>query len=212
MSQRTPDSGSPYRADPADFSPDAPGARYQWPGPDTPGARDEEEPDPDWPGDVPPAAPWLAPPGRGALGDSAGRRSAHPLTLAAIAVVAAAVGVVAALLIANKPASTPSATPSSPPSAAAPAVGGGGAITGGGNGGAGEQLFLAGKVTAVSPTSITISGQGQQFTAAITSSTKFTGVSGASRIKTGDLVALQVSGYGTGHEVATAVQDPAQLP
>jgi Domain of unknown function (DUF5666) len=72
--------------------------------------------------------------------------------------------------------------------------------------------MLGGKVVAVSATSITLTGQGQQFTAAITSSTQFSGVSGVNGIKVGDTVLAQMSGYGTGHMVATSIQDPAQLP
>jgi hypothetical protein len=130
--------------------------------------------------------------------------------VAAVAVIAATLGVVVAMVVANRSPSAPPAT-SSPPSAAAPALGGGGAVTGGGGGGQGE-LFLGGKVVAVSPTSITLTGQGQQITAAITGSTKFTGVSGASGIKVGDMVTAQISGYGTSHAVATAIQDPPQMP
>jgi hypothetical protein len=78
----------------------------------------------------------------------------------------------------------------------------------GGGGGGGGHLLIAGKVTAVSATSITITGQGHVFTAAITSSTKFTGVSGPSGIKVGALVAAQITGYDSAHPVATAIQDP----
>jgi hypothetical protein len=195
MTQPTPGIGSPHRVSPA-RGVSRPDDAY-------------EEPDPDWPEDGPPAPPWTSQPGHGAPGDDAKQRRPHALTMAAVAVIAATLGVVVALLIANRSPSAPSAT-SSPPSAAAPALGGNGAISGGGGGGG--EMFAGGKVVAASPTSITLTGQGQQITAAITSSTKFTGVSSASKIKVGDLVMAQISGYGTSHPVAITIQDPAQFP
>jgi hypothetical protein len=233
MSQPTPGPRSPHSSGPVpDASRGAAGAGDEEPGrdgrPST--AREQsgpgwpgvayEEPDPEWPDEdaVPapswPAPPWPAPPGRATPGGDGSRRRAHALTVAAVAVIAATLGVVVALLIANRSAGTPSAT-SSPPSATTPALGtGGGAITGGGSsgGGGGGEMLLGGQVVAVSSTSITVTGQGQQITAAITSSTKFTGVSGASQIKVGAEVTAQISGYGTSHAVATAIQDPAQFP
>jgi Domain of unknown function (DUF5666) len=72
---------------------------------------------------------------------------------------------------------------------------------------------MGGTVTAVSATSITLSGgQGHTFTAAITGSTRFSGVSGAAGIKAGDRVTATITGYGTGHLTASSIQDHAQIP
>lgn len=71
---------------------------------------------------------------------------------------------------------------------------------------------MGGQVTKVSSTSITISGQNHQITAAITNSTKLSGVSSARQIKDGDEITAQITGYGSGHVVATAIQDPASMP
>ena len=138
-------------------------------------------------------------------------RRSHSLTIAAVAIAAFAAAVVAAVLIVGGLTGPPSTAGSA--SSAAPAQGsqdggaaGGGPVTGGGGGGG--QLFLGGKVTAVSATSITLTGQGQSFTAAITRSTKFTGVRGPSGIKVGTEVSAQITGYDSGHPVATAIQDP----
>jgi hypothetical protein len=145
------------------------------------------------------------------------RRRSHPLTVAAVVIAAAVIGVVAAVLIVGRPAGSPAAatTPagSAPAQGSAPGAGLGSSVPGsgvglGGGGGAGERLFLGGRVTAISVTSITLAGQGQLFTAAITSSTRFTGVRGPSGIKAGDLVTVQITGYGSGHPVATGIQDP----
>jgi hypothetical protein len=145
------------------------------------------------------------------------RRRSHPLIVAAVVIAAAVIGVVAAVLIIGRPAGSPAAatTPagSAPAQGSAPGSGLGSTAPGsglglGGGGGAGGNLFLGGRVTAISATSITLTGQGQMFTAAITSSTRFTGVRGPSGIKAGDLVTVQITGYGSGHPVATGIQDP----
>jgi hypothetical protein len=177
------------------------------------------QPEDDWPEDDQPAPPWPGPPGFGVPGgQTPRRRHTRPLIVAVIAMAGAAAGAAIALFLVSGPTTSPSAaSTASPPSAAAPGDGNGAfpGGAGGGNGiggGSGQMLFLGGKVTAISGTSITITGQGQDFTAAITSSTRFTGVHGASGIKTGDLITAQISGYGTGHPVATAIQDPAQMP
>jgi Domain of unknown function (DUF5666) len=142
-------------------------------------------------------------------------RRSHSLTIAAVAIAAFVAAVVAAVLIVGGLTGSPSTAGSA--SSAAPTQGaqgggaaGGGPVIGGGGGGGGGggQLFLGGKVTAISETSITLTGQSQTFTAAITSSTKFTGVRGPSGIKVGAEVTAQITGYDSGHPVATAIQDP----
>ena len=88
---------------------------------------------------------------------------------------------------------------------------GGGALPGTGSGGTGT-LFVIGKVTAVSGTSITVGGPGHTVKAAVTGSTRITGtVSGISGIKVGDQVSAQIVQNG-GAARASAIQDPAQPP
>ncbi len=161
---------------------------------------------PDWPG---------GPQGGGGGGWPRNRRL-QPLTVALIAVLAAVAGAVLVLIITKGPSGPSSvANPGTVPSAAAPSPGAqngpAGGFPGGLNGG-GQTLFMGGVVTAVSSHSITLGGQGHTVTAAITSSTRFTGqVKSASDIKPGDLVAAQITGYGS-HPVAVVIQDPAQIP
>jgi hypothetical protein len=70
----------------------------------------------------------------------------------------------------------------------------------------------AGRVTAVSSTSITLGGPGHSLTAAVTSSTKFTGqVTSISAVKVGSNVSVEISESG-GRATAIAIQDPAQGP
>src|SRR5262249_58691780 len=92
---------------------------------------------------------------------------------------------------------------------------GGGAVPGGGTGagpGQAGSLFLIGKVTAVSRTSITIGGPGGTVTAAVTGATRVTGkVSAVTGIKVGDQVSAQITQGGSGN-VVVAIADPAQLP
>lgn len=139
-------------------------------------------------------------------------RRSHSLTIAAVAIAAFVVAVVVAALIVGGLTGSPSAAGSASSAAPTQGTNGGGAAGGGpvigGGGGEGGQLFLGGKVTAISATSITLTGQGQTFTAAITSSTTFTGVSGPLGIKVGQEVTAQISGYDSGHTVATAIHDP----
>jgi hypothetical protein len=129
-------------------------------------------------------------------------RRSHPLTIAAVVIAAAVIGVVAAVLIVGRPsgspapATNPATTPAGSAPTAAPSQGGG------------EDLFLGGRVTAISASSITLTGQGQAFTAAITGSTTFTGVRGPSGIKVGDEVTAQITGANSAHPVATSIQDP----
>src|SRR5262249_56848385 len=93
--------------------------------------------------------------------------------------------------------------------------GGGGGGAGGGKGvGPGEAggLFLMGRVTAVSRTSITIGGPGRTVTAAVTGATRVTGkVSTITGIKVGDQVSAQIT-QGSSGNVTVAIADPAQLP
>jgi hypothetical protein len=194
--------------------------------PDAPGlpdALDEpDEPDPDWPDDWPdddqPRGPGLSPPpDRAGAGGPRGRP--RPLAVAAVAVAALAAGAGVALAVSGGVSSVPaSTTPSRPPSAGAPSFapggnsGGGQVPGGGGGGGAVEQMFVGGKVLAVSGTSITIGGQGQSVTAAVTGSTRVTGrVSSIAGVKAGDLVTAQITQSG-GRATVTAIQDPAEPP
>jgi hypothetical protein len=174
-----------------------------------------DEPDPDWPDDWPDdaraGAPRMtpAPGGRGGGGGSPRRL----LALAAVAVVALAAGAGVALLIGRSHAPAPPAVASRPPLAAPGGNGGvGGGLPGGGASGGTIQTFVGGKVLAVSGTSITIGGPDHTVTAAVTSSTRITGRAGSIRaVKVGDQVTAQITQSG-GRAVATAIQDPAQLP
>jgi hypothetical protein len=154
----------------------------------------------------PSAAPpgWPAPPPWDGGGQPPGPSRPGALRVAAVAVVAAAVGAGIAIGMTNWPMSSPPSAASTAPTAGnSPAA----SLPGAGGGGA-EQLVVAGRVTAVSTASITIEGRGSTLTAAITSATKFSGdVRGASGIKVGDLVMLDVSGNGTTN-TATSIQDP----
>ena len=132
--------------------------------------------------------------------------------------VALATGAGVALILNQGSAFAPSAGQSSPPSATAPSFGGsgsngnGGALPGGGGGSGTIQMFVGGKVLAVSGTSITIGGPGHTVTAAVTSSTRVTGrVSSIRAVKAGDMVTAQITQSG-GQATATAIQDPARLP
>lgn len=147
------------------------------------------------------------------------RENPRVLTVTAVAVAAATVGAAAAVLVATNFAAGTTSPPGS--SAAAPDPGGaGGQFPGGGTGaigsgtGGGGTLLTGGTVTAVSATSITISGGRQRhiITAAITGSTRFSGVSCAAGIKAGDRVTATISGYGTRRLTASSIRDPAQMP
>jgi|SRR5215472_15252063 len=194
---------------------------------------DEEWPDHLWPDDAgspgqpgnpaggdAPGGRWAGP--VAAEGGPGGRppRRARPAALAAIALAAALAGGAIALVV-HDLYSSPSAgaaAPGSQPSLLAPGQSGGngqpganGGFAGGGPGGT-ASIFVIGKVTAVTSTSITISGPGHDMTAAVTSSTRVTGtVSGISGIKAGDEVSAQLTASG-GKVTAVAIQDPAQPP
>src|SRR5580698_928523 len=187
------------------------------PDPGWPDGGAEDERDPDWPDDWPDGGddpPWrraASPAAHGRDGEP-GRSGLRPLALAIVAVVALGAGAGVALAITKglDHSPSPSAVPSTQPSAVAP--GGSGLIPGGGGGAVGE-MFVAGPVTAVSSTSITIGGPNHTVTAAITSSTRITGkVTSIGGIKVGDQVSAQVTESNGGQPTVTAIQDPAQAP
>jgi hypothetical protein len=200
--------------------PDWPEDETRKAGPRWPDDEAEDERDPDWPddwaddgGDDP---PWRrpAPPAASGRDGGAGRPGLRPLALAIVAVVALAAGAGVALAIIKglDRSSSPSAAPGSQPSAVAPGGSGGGTIPGGGGGAVGE-MFVAGPVTAISSTSITIGGPGHTVTAAITSATRITGkVTSIGAIKVGDQVSAQITQSNGGQPTVTAIQDPAQAP
>ena len=173
---------------------------------------DDDRPDLPWPA-VPP--PYPEPPGRS--------RTSKIILLTLTAAVAAAAGFLVVTAIRDVSATpatanaTPSATPSSPAQGGLPTSG-----SGNGSGGAlpipstgpGQvpHLEIGGRVSAVSPTSITLGAQGQSVTAAVTKSTTITGkVHAISGIKAGDLVSAQIVST-DGKLTATAIQDPASIP
>ncbi len=195
------------------------------PGPDWPDDGAEGERDPDWPGDWTDDGgddpPWrrAAPPaahGRDGGPGGPGRSGLRPLALATVAVVALAAGAGVALAITKgiDHSASPSAAPSTQPSVVAPGGSGPGGGTVPGGGGPVEQMFVAGPVTAVTSTSITISGgPGRSVTAAITSSTRITGkVTSIGGVKVGDQVSAQITESNGGQPTVAAIQDPAQAP
>jgi hypothetical protein len=212
----------------------------KWPGDDgwPDDAEDEQDPDwpddaedeldPDWPDDWPDDGrddpPWrrAAPPTAYRRGGGLERRGLRPFALAAVAVVALAVGAGVALVMTRgiDNLASHSAGPSSQPSFAPSGGNSGGTVPGGsGNGavpggsGATGQAFVAGPVQKVSSTSITIGGPGQSMTAAVTSATKVTGkVTSIGAIKVGDDVSAQIAISSSGQATVTAIQDPAQEP
>jgi len=154
------------------------------------------------------------------------RPRAHPLTLAAVAVAGATIGVAAVLIVGAGTGSTAATgAPASPgPASPAPAQGGGshGADPYGGvpsalpplsGTGAGLQVMLGGRVTAVSATSITIGGRGPSVTAKITKATRFTGnVHSVTGVKVGDQVSAVLSGASASSLTATTIQDLGAAP
>jgi len=186
------------------------------PDPDWPDDQTDER-DPDWPDDWPDGGddpPWrrAAPPAGYGRDGGPGRSGLRPLAIAIVAVVALGAGAGVALAITKglDHSPSPSAVPSTQPSAVAP--GGSGLIPGGGGGAVGE-MFVAGPVTAVSSTSITIGGPNHTVTAAITSSTRITGkVTSIGGIKVGDQVSAQITESNGGQPTVAAIQDPAQAP
>ncbi|HEY7015246.1 MAG TPA: hypothetical protein VH480_20955 [Streptosporangiaceae bacterium] len=183
------------------------------------GAPDDDWPDDDWPEEAdddqagPP--PWPGAARAHGPGGQPGRRWRRPLALTAVAVAALAVGAGGAAAAAQgllHEASLPAAPPASAPT---PAPSGGGAFPGGGAvpGGSGTaRLFMAGRVVAVTPTSITIGGPAHQVTAAVTAATRVSGrVTSIRSVKVGDQVSAQITERG-GKATATTIQDPARLP
>jgi hypothetical protein len=177
------------------------------------GHRPEDDSDDDWPDDDETGdetgMPWPGgspgPPRAWDGGPRPGR--VRPLAVAAVAVVALAVGAGVAAVVARGPSSSPSATQA--PSSSQPTGIPGGIGTPGG-GGAFGQLLLAGKVVTVSSTSITIAGGTHTVTAAVTSSTRVTGkVTSIGAVRVGDFVSAQIS-ESNGKATATAIQDPAR--
>jgi hypothetical protein len=162
-----------------------------------------------WP---PASPPYAGPPG------PPDRRARHAIVLAVIAALAAVAGFIIVTAIHDvsaSPAAANGATPGAtaptggtsgnPPASPLPSSGSGGTL----------QLEIGGKVVAVSATSITLDGAGQQITAAVTSATKVTGrVTSIAGVKPGDLVSAQLTGTGGngGKLTAAAIQDPASLP
>ncbi len=73
-------------------------------------------------------------------------------------------------------------------------------------------MFIAGRVQAITATSITLGAPGRAVTAAITSATRVSGrVTSAGQIKVGDNVSAQIT-VRDGKPVVTSIQDPARLP
>jgi hypothetical protein len=168
------------------------------------------------PDDIEPGLPWF-PPAYPPPRNTAHCRGTRAARMAATAVLAgtAAFAVVTAL---HDAMSSPAANAS--PGTTAPSGGAGNLLppeTGGGTipppePGQVLQLDIAGTVTAVSATSITLEAHGQSVTAAVTKSTVVTGKArGIGGVKVGDLVSAQITGTG-GKLTATAVQDPASIP
>jgi hypothetical protein len=161
-----------------------------------------------------PETPW-PPPG----GEPPRRlRRRYLAALILTAVLAAGAGYLVVTAVRDVTGSPAAASPSASPPAAAPgnSSGGGAAPNGGAipTPGPGQQLRLqiAGKVTAVSAASITLTSGSQQVTAAVTTSTRVTGrVTSIGGVKTGDLVSAQITGS-NGKLTAAAIQDPASLP
>lgn len=202
-------------------------------GPQGDGRPDDDWPDDDWPDEAVAGAggsdagghsdesrgpAWVTapPPGRPGRGNPPGWRS-YPLLVAVAAVVAAAAGAALVLLIANGPSVSPSAAGSQPSIAPTQGTGGGGIPGSGGPGGpAGSgtgqvQALIVGTVTAVSSTSITVTGQGNSITAAVTHATKVSGsVTSISGVEVGDRVLAQLTGTGRTF-TATTIQDPASV-
>jgi hypothetical protein len=205
-----------------------PGDGADEPDPGWPGDAEDER-DPDWPDDWPDhggdGPPWrrAAPPaasGRDGRPGGPGGPALRPLALAIVAVLALGAGAGVALVITRglDGSSSPSAAPGIQPSAVAPGgsngtiPGGSGGGTNPGGGGPVEQMFVTGRVTAVSAASVTIGGgPGHSVTAAITSSTRITGSAASiGAVRVGDEVSAQITQSNGGQPTVTAIQDPAQ--
>ena len=187
---------------------------------------DDDGPGRHWPAPgYPPGAPGEPPGGWHRGGPWGGGAARRGWLLALTAVVAAAFGfgvVVVALHEAAGPASAgaaPSSSATASPGAVSPKTGAGNGTQPAPQGGlpslppgAMERLEIGGQVTAVSATSITLNGGGQEITATVTRATKVTGkVTSISGVKVGDFVSASISGA-NGKLTAGSIQDPASLP
>jgi len=216
---RKPGPGWPGNEGP-EQGPGWPDDKADGPDPGWPDDDAENERDPDWPDDWPDGGaedpPWrrAAPPAAYGRDGGPGRPRLRPLVLAIVTVVALGGGAGVALAITKGigHSASPSATPSTQPSVVAPGGNSGGGVIPGGGGAVGE-MFVAGPVTAVSSTSITIGGPDRTVTAAITSATRISGkVTSIGEIKVGDQVSAQITQSNGGQPTVTAIQDPAQVP
>jgi hypothetical protein len=186
---------------------------------------DDEWPDDEWPDDDLPAGPgWpMGPGGRTGPGLGYGKGGGHRgvpgfsgWIAVAVAVVAATAGVTAGFFLVR---GVPVAIAAGRSTASAPASGSSGrgvgprtlpGRPGGANGNGQLRILLAGRVLAVSGTSITIGGAGPSVTAAVTGATKISGRTRAiSGVKVGDEVAAQVTGTPS-HLVTRTLQDPVR--
>lgn len=170
---------------------------------------DGDWPDEDWPGDEA-GPPWPPPPPGRRQG---GPRRRRPLLLAVIGLAALVAGAGVTLAVSSElsPAAPAAAGRTQSPTVTGP---GSGQLPGGaGPGGGGTaQMFIAGRVQAISATSITLGAPGRAVTAAITSATRVSGrVSSVSQIKVGDNASAQIT-VRDGKPTVTAIQYPAQLP
>jgi hypothetical protein len=173
-----------------------------------------------WP---PPPVRGTPPPPRAA----SGRRVLLRLVSTALVAVAAGTGgalAVKDLTAGSSPSPSAAAEPNAGGSTSPGQSGSGGAVPGGaGSGGAGSggavpggqlpqdasgALEVGGKVTAVSPRSITITAGPQSVTARVTGSTRFSGkVTGISGVRVGDMVFAQISEH-NGVDSLVTLQDP----
>jgi hypothetical protein len=180
--------------------------------------------DEDWPGDDQPddyvtGLPWpaaqLPRPAEPGPGIGPGSRLRQVLGPLVVAVLAAAAGAGLALAFTGSSGSPSAAGSSSSPGYVSPGgsanPGGSGQNTGGAPPGGGvATLFLVGRVTAVSATSITIAGAGPTVTAAVTPSTRISGrVSSIREIRVGDQVSAVITQSG-GRNMASAIAYPPQ--
>ncbi len=158
----------------------------------------DDRTDPSWP--PPPPAGRHGPPRHGHL---------RTLALAAVAVVALAAGAGGALAVSRELATTsPPATPPASQPSGGPVSGSGPSAGSSGT----AELFTAGRVLGVTPTSITIGGPGHRVTAAVTAATRVTGTATSIRsVKVGDHVSARITESG-GKATATEIQDPGGRP
>ncbi len=187
----------------------------RWPDGDWP---DDDWPDDTWPAGQPAAWPG-APPQPHEPGEPGLLTWLHSnvVGVALIAVLAGVAGAFLAFLLTQGPSAAPAAarTPAGlSPTLPGKGIGGGGVSGGLPGGGAGQvQMLLVGPVTAVSGTSITVAGQGNSVTGAVTSATKVTGkVTSIGGIKVGDHVLVKFTGNpASGSFTAITIQDPASI-